>query len=90
MQNNSWIINSELDGIDIDPSNFGSSIPLKKVPNGDVLAASQAGDLDRLRYLLESGVNVNAQDSGILSPFTMLALLAVADRGGREGGKCPP
>ncbi|KAI9082267.1 hypothetical protein K1719_035690 [Acacia pycnantha] len=61
-RNNSSITDSELDGIDLDPSDFGSSIPLKKVPNGDVFAASRAGDLDRLRYLLESGVNVNARD----------------------------
>ncbi|CAJ2668313.1 unnamed protein product [Trifolium pratense] len=50
------------DGIDLDPSDFGSSVPLKKVPNGDVFQASRAGDVDRLRYLLECGVNVNARD----------------------------
>ncbi|XP_061371091.1 BTB/POZ domain-containing protein At2g04740 isoform X2 [Gastrolobium bilobum] len=50
------------DGIDLDPSDFGSSVPLKKVPNGDVFEASRAGDVERLRYLLESGVNVNARD----------------------------
>lgn len=49
-------------GIDLDPSDFGTSVPLKKVPNGDVFQASRAGDLDRLRYLLECGVNVNARD----------------------------
>ncbi|KAK6918773.1 Ankyrin repeat [Dillenia turbinata] len=53
---------SELDGIDLDPEDFQSSIPLKKVPNGDVFEASRAGDVDRLRYLLESGVNVNDRD----------------------------
>lgn len=53
---------TDLDGIDLDPSDFGSSIPLKKVPNGDVFEASRAGDVERLRYLLESGVNVNARD----------------------------
>lgn len=58
----SWTIDPDFDGIDLDPSDFGSSIPLKKVPNGDVFAASRAGDVDRLRYLLESGVNVNARD----------------------------
>ncbi|KAJ1422787.1 SKP1/BTB/POZ domain superfamily [Sesbania bispinosa] len=50
------------DGIDLDPSDFASSVPLKKVPNGDVFEASRAGDVERLRYLLESGVNVNARD----------------------------
>ncbi|KAE9586506.1 putative ankyrin repeat-containing domain-containing protein [Lupinus albus] len=55
-------IDNDLDGIDLDPSDFSSSVPLKKVPNGDVFEASRAGDVDRLRYLLESGVNVNARD----------------------------
>ncbi|CAI8597922.1 unnamed protein product [Vicia faba] len=50
------------DGIDLDPSDFGTSVPLKKVPYGDVFQASRAGDVDRLRYLLECGVNVNARD----------------------------
>ncbi|ESR60945.1 BTB/POZ domain-containing protein [Citrus sinensis] len=55
-------IDAELDEIDLDASDFSSSVPLKKVPNGDVFEASRAGDVDRLRYLLESGVNVNARD----------------------------
>lgn len=53
---------SDLDDIDLGPEDFKSSIPLKKVPYGDVFEASRAGDVDRLRYLLESGVNVNARD----------------------------
>ncbi|KAM7274730.1 hypothetical protein ACFE04_016596 [Oxalis oulophora] len=53
---------TDLDDIDLDPSDFTSSLPLKKVPTGDVFQASRAGDVDRLRYLLESGVNVNARD----------------------------
>ncbi|XP_022885959.1 BTB/POZ domain-containing protein At2g04740 [Olea europaea var. sylvestris] len=53
---------SDLDDIDLDPEDFKSSIPLKKVPYGDVFEASRAGDVDRLRYLLDSGVNVNARD----------------------------
>ncbi|KAK0590028.1 hypothetical protein LWI29_021843 [Acer saccharum] len=59
----SMTIDAELDEIDLDASDFGSSVPLKKVPNGDVFEASRAGDVDRLRYLLDSGlVNVNARD----------------------------
>ncbi|XP_031262044.1 BTB/POZ domain-containing protein At2g04740-like [Pistacia vera] len=59
----SWTtIDAELDEIDLDASDFSSSVPIKKVPNGDVFEASRAGDFDRLRYLLESGVNVNARD----------------------------
>lgn len=55
-------LDAELDEIDLDASDFSSSVPLKKVPNGDVFEASRAGDVDRLRFLLESGVNVNARD----------------------------
>lgn len=58
----SWTIDPDFDGIDLEPSDFASSLPLKKVPNGDVYSASRAGDVDRLRYLLDSGVNVNARD----------------------------
>ncbi|TXG55465.1 hypothetical protein EZV62_020721 [Acer yangbiense] len=59
----SMTIDAELDEINLDASDFGSSVPLKKVPNGDVFEASRAGDVDRLRYLLDSGlVNVNARD----------------------------
>ncbi|KAH7844976.1 hypothetical protein Vadar_033834 [Vaccinium darrowii] len=57
-----WTTDSDLDGIDLDPSDFGSSALLKKVPYGDVFEASRAGDVDRLRYLLDAGVNVNARD----------------------------
>ncbi|XP_051151892.1 BTB/POZ domain-containing protein At2g04740 isoform X2 [Andrographis paniculata] len=53
---------SELDEIELEAEDFHSSLPLKKVPYGDVFEASRAGDVDRLRYLLESGVNVNARD----------------------------
>lgn len=53
---------SDLDDIDLDPEDFLSSVPLKKVPYGDVFEASRAGDVGRLQYLLESGVNVNARD----------------------------
>lgn len=58
----SWTMDRGLDGIDLGPSDFAASVPLKKVPNGDVFEASRAGDVNRLRYLLESGVNVNARD----------------------------
>ncbi|EOX93389.1 BTB/POZ domain - like 5 [Theobroma cacao] len=59
----SWTISPDLDDIDLDASDFTASVPLKKVPNGDIFEASRAGDVDRLRYLLESGVNVNARDN---------------------------
>ncbi|XP_050208118.1 BTB/POZ domain-containing protein At2g04740 [Mercurialis annua] len=57
-----WTLEQELDCIDLDPSDFTSSLPLKKVPNGDIYEASRCGDVPRLSYLLETGVNVNARD----------------------------
>ncbi|TKY49955.1 BTB/POZ domain-containing protein [Spatholobus suberectus] len=51
-----------VDDVDLDPSDLAPSVPVKKVPNGDVFEASRAGDVERLRYLLEAGVNVNARD----------------------------
>ncbi|XP_022771706.1 BTB/POZ domain-containing protein At2g04740-like isoform X2 [Durio zibethinus] len=62
-QPSSWTISADLDDIDLDTSDFTASVPLRKVPNGDIFEASRAGDVDRLRYLLESGVNVNARDN---------------------------
>ncbi|XP_021724533.1 BTB/POZ domain-containing protein At2g04740 isoform X2 [Chenopodium quinoa] len=53
---------NDLSNIDLSPEDFNSSLPIKKVPYGDVFEAARAGDVDRLRYLLESGVNVNARD----------------------------
>ncbi|CAA7023654.1 unnamed protein product [Microthlaspi erraticum] len=58
----SWTLESDLEDLDIDLQDYGPSVPLKKVPNGDVFEASRAGDVDRLRYFLETGVNVNARD----------------------------
>lgn len=57
-----WAMDPELDGLDLNPEDLQPSIPLKKVPAGDVFEAARAGDVDRLRYLLETGVNVNARD----------------------------
>ncbi|KFK31783.1 hypothetical protein AALP_AA6G157900 [Arabis alpina] len=58
----SWTLESDLEDLDIDLQDHRPSVPLKKVPNGDIFEASRAGDVDRLRYLLETGVNVNARD----------------------------
>ncbi|KAG0466270.1 hypothetical protein HPP92_017850 [Vanilla planifolia] len=57
-----WSIDPDLDGLELDPEDLQPSIPLKKVPAGDVFEASRAGDIDRLRYLLDAGVNVNTRD----------------------------
>lgn len=58
----SWTLESDLEDLDLDLQDYKPSLPLKKVPNGDIFEASRAGDVDRLRYLLETGVNVNARD----------------------------
>lgn len=56
----------ELRGLDIDveldPEDLQPSVPLKKVPGGDLFEAARAGDCDRLALLLEAGANVNARD----------------------------
>lgn len=39
------------------------ALPRKKVPVGDVYEASRAGDVERLKLLLDEGVNVNARDN---------------------------
>ncbi|KAK8954336.1 BTB/POZ domain-containing protein [Platanthera zijinensis] len=57
-----WSIDPVLDGFELDSDDFYPSIPLKKVPAGDVFEASRAGDVDRLRCLIDAGVNVNARD----------------------------
>lgn len=56
----------ELDALDLDlePDDlqFHPSIPLKKVPAGDLYEAARAGDVDRLKTLIEGGANVNLRD----------------------------
>ncbi|KAG9455149.1 hypothetical protein H6P81_008053 [Aristolochia fimbriata] len=59
----SWEIEADLDALDLDPDDYYPSVPLKKVPAGDIFEAARAGDLDRLRYLIDSGVNINARDN---------------------------
>ncbi|KAL6592685.1 hypothetical protein ACP70R_042785 [Stipagrostis hirtigluma subsp. patula] len=48
--------------VDLDPEDLQPSVPLKKVPGGDLFEAARAGDCDRLALLLEAGANVNARD----------------------------
>ncbi|XP_020083563.1 BTB/POZ domain-containing protein At2g04740 [Ananas comosus] len=53
----------ELEQLDLDPEDLQPSTPLKKVPAGDLFEAARAGDVERLRLLLEGGAaNVNARD----------------------------
>ncbi|XP_048539604.1 BTB/POZ domain-containing protein At2g04740 [Triticum urartu] len=48
--------------LDLDPEDLHPTVPLKKVPAGDLFEAARAGDCDRLALLLEAGANVNARD----------------------------
>ncbi|KAL5729771.1 hypothetical protein ACHQM5_002673 [Ranunculus cassubicifolius] len=58
-----WRIDPYLDDINLTSSDFSTSLPLKKVPHGDIFSASRAGDVERLGYILSTGdVNVNARD----------------------------
>ncbi|KAJ0987005.1 hypothetical protein J5N97_005361 [Dioscorea zingiberensis] len=57
-----WSIDPDLDGLDVDPDDAQSTLPLKSVPAGDLFEAARAGDRDRLRRLLDAGANVNARD----------------------------
>ncbi|PKA47298.1 BTB/POZ domain-containing protein [Apostasia shenzhenica] len=57
-----WSIDPDLDGLELDPEDLHPAIPIKKVPAGDVFEAARAGDVDRLRCLLDAGVNINARD----------------------------
>ncbi|XP_006656928.2 BTB/POZ domain-containing protein At2g04740 [Oryza brachyantha] len=48
--------------VELDPEDLQPSVPLKKVPAGDLFEAARAGDCGRLALLLEGGANVNARD----------------------------
>lgn len=54
---------NDLENIYYEPNEEEPLLPLKRVPIGDVFEALRAGYLERLRYLLEFGVNVNAWDT---------------------------
>ncbi|KAH9606619.1 hypothetical protein KSS87_013055 [Heliosperma pusillum] len=53
---------SDLSEITLTATDFSLSLPLKKTPYGDLFSAARAGDVDRLGYLLQTGVNVNGRD----------------------------
>uniref|UniRef100_A0A0D9WPS4 BTB domain-containing protein n=1 Tax=Leersia perrieri TaxID=77586 RepID=A0A0D9WPS4_9ORYZ len=48
--------------VELDPEDLHPSVPLKKVPAGDLFEAARAGDCGRLALLLEAGANVNERD----------------------------
>ncbi|CAM6127667.1 unnamed protein product [Calypogeia fissa] len=58
-----WMgLDPELEAIFHDDEPDGAELPRKKVSTGDVYEASRAGDVERLKLLLDLGVNVNARD----------------------------
>ncbi|KAH9305006.1 hypothetical protein KI387_009410 [Taxus chinensis] len=63
------IIDNDLNNLYYDAEEEEASLPLKKVPTGDVYEASRAGDVERLKFLLEAGVNVNARDAWDSTPL---------------------
>lgn len=44
-------------------------LPLRKVPAGDLFEAARAGDVDRLRHLVDSGADVNRRDAWDSTPL---------------------
>uniref|UniRef100_A0A0E0A8T6 BTB domain-containing protein n=1 Tax=Oryza glumipatula TaxID=40148 RepID=A0A0E0A8T6_9ORYZ len=48
--------------VELDPEDLQPSVPLKKVPAGDLFEAARAGDCARLALLLGGGANVNERD----------------------------
>ncbi|BBN01093.1 ankyrin repeat and BTB/POZ domain-containing protein 1 [Marchantia polymorpha subsp. ruderalis] len=56
-------LDPELDAIFHDDEPEGPELPRKPVPTGDVYEAARAGDVERLSFWLDLGVNVNARDA---------------------------
>ncbi|KAK1267979.1 BTB/POZ domain-containing protein [Acorus gramineus] len=68
----SWWVDPDLEALDVDPDDLHPSIPLKRVPHGDLFEASRAGDVDRIRLLLDpsgGGANANARDAWDSTPL---------------------
>ncbi|KAK1291565.1 BTB/POZ domain-containing protein [Acorus calamus] len=68
----SWWVDPDLEAFDVDPDDLHPSIPLKRVPHGDLFEASRAGDVDRIRLLLDpsgGGANANARDAWDSTPL---------------------
>uniref|UniRef100_A0ACD5VBM0 Uncharacterized protein n=2 Tax=Avena sativa TaxID=4498 RepID=A0ACD5VBM0_AVESA len=65
--------------LDLDPEDLHPTVPLKKVPAGDIFEAARAGDCSRLALLLEAGANVNARDRWDSVPLYYACLAGHAD-----------
>ncbi|CAK9226792.1 unnamed protein product [Sphagnum troendelagicum] len=57
------VVGDDLDNIFYGDEPDEPALPRKKVPTGDVYEASRAGDVERLKLLLNEGANVNARDA---------------------------
>ncbi|CAM6049054.1 unnamed protein product [Sphagnum compactum] len=57
------VVGDDLDNIFYGDEPDEPALPRKKVPTGDVYEASRAGDVERLKLLLNKGANVNARDA---------------------------
>ncbi|KAJ3694633.1 hypothetical protein LUZ60_000010 [Juncus effusus] len=63
MSDHLYELEPDLDALDLDlDDDSAPSVPIKKVPAGDLYEAARAGDCDRLKTLIESGANVNLRD----------------------------
>lgn len=57
------IVDGDLDNLYYADEPEEPPLPRKKVPSGDIYEAARAGDVERLKVLLERGVNVNVRDA---------------------------
>lgn len=57
------VVDGDLDNLYYADEPEEPPLPRKKVPSGDIYEAARAGDVDRLKHLLEQGVNVNVRDA---------------------------
>ncbi|CAA6672357.1 unnamed protein product [Spirodela intermedia] len=83
-----WTVDPDLGVLDVDPDEALPSMPLKKVPAGDIYEAARAGDVDRLSYLIESGVNVNARDRWDSAARMLLRAGAICSERTFDGDRC--
>eukprot|EP00250_Pteridium_aquilinum_P034429 c7564_g1_i1 orf=507-2432(+) len=57
------IVDGDLDNLYYADEPEEPPLPCKKVPTGDIYEAARAGDVERLKILLERGTNVNVRDA---------------------------
>lgn len=57
------IVDGDLDNLYYADDPEDPPLPRKKVPSGDIYEAARAGDVERLKTLLDRGTNVNVRDA---------------------------